>query len=73
MIAEGEQVMARWTVRATHTGNFFNIPPTGKQVTIAGIDIIRLAHGKAVEHWRIFDQLGLLHQLGVVPTPGQAS
>ena len=73
LIAEGEEVMVRWTVRATHTGNFFGIPPTGKQVAVAGIDIARIADGKAVEHWRIFDQLGLLQQLGVVPAPGQAS
>ena len=73
LIAEGEQVVARWTVRAIHSGDFFGIPPTGKQVAVAGIDIVRLTHGKAVEHWRIFDQLGLLQQLGVVPASGQAS
>lgn len=72
LLAEGEQVVARWTVRATQSGDFFGIPPTGKQVAVTGIDIVRLADGKAVEHWRIFDQLGLLQQLGAVPALGQA-
>jgi predicted ester cyclase len=48
------------------------IPPTGKQVAVTGMVISRFAAGKVVEDWEIFDQMGLLQQLGVVPTPGQA-
>jgi predicted ester cyclase len=43
------------------------IPPTGKPVAMQGIDIVRIANGKIVEHWATFDQFGLLQQLGVVP------
>ncbi len=47
------------------------IPPTGRQVTVAGIDINRFAEGKSVEHWLNMDTLGMLQQLGVIPAPGQ--
>ena len=73
LIAEGDKVVARLTVRGTQQGAFMGIPPTGKHVTVTGIDINRLAGGKSVEHWLNMDTLGLLQQLGVIPAPGQAS
>lgn len=69
--AAGDRVVTRWTTRATHTGAFQGMPPTGKQVRMAGIDIDRIADGKVVECWPVMDELGLLQQLGVVPTAGQ--
>ncbi len=71
-IAEGEKVVTRWTFRGTHTGDFQGIPPTGKRVTMSGVDINRIAGGKIVEHWAEFDGLGLMQQLGVIPPPGQS-
>lgn len=44
------------------------ITPTGKRVTITGISIHRIASGKIVEEWQEWDSLGLMQQLGVVPT-----
>ena len=73
LIAEGDQVVTRYTARGTQTGDLMGIAPTGKQVTTTGINIYRLANGKAVEGWTNFDGLGQLQQLGVVPVPGQAS
>jgi steroid delta-isomerase-like uncharacterized protein len=67
MIAEGDKVVIRAPMRATHRGEFFGIPPTGKQVSISGIHILRIANGKIAEHWGNNDDLGLLQQLGVVP------
>lgn len=69
-VAEGDRVVTRWTARATHKGEFQGIPATGKQVSVTGIDIDRLANGKVVECWPVADELGLLQQIGVVPTPG---
>ncbi len=69
-IAAGDRVVTRWTARATHTGEYQDIPPTGKQVHLADIDIDRIVNGKVVECWPIADQLSLLQQLGVVPAPG---
>lgn len=73
MIAEGDKVVSRWSGSGTHQGKFMGIPPTGKQGTVTGIEIIRIAGSKFVEHWMELDALGLLQQLGVVPAPGQAS
>jgi len=73
MIAEGDKVASRLTLRATHRGEFQGVPATGKQVTQTGIDIVRIAGGKVVERWSEFDNLGLLQQLGAVPQPGQSA
>jgi len=72
LIAEGDNVVERWTGRATHRGAFMGIPPTNKRVTVAGIDIYRYAGGKRAETWRQWDSLGLMRQLGVVPSPGRS-
>jgi steroid delta-isomerase-like uncharacterized protein len=71
LVAEGEKVAYRWTFRGTHQGELMGIPPTGTQVEITGITINRLSGGKVEEQWNIFDQLGMLQQLGVAPAPGQ--
>lgn len=73
MTAEGDKTWARVTFRGTHTGAFMGMPPTGKRVTFEAIDICRYADGKMVEHWGIIDRLGMMEQLGMIPTPGQAS
>ncbi len=70
MIAEADKLAVRYTGHATHQGEFSGIPPTGKPVTITGIDMFRLADGKIVEEWLNFDQLSMLQQMGVIPTSG---
>ena len=67
--AEGETVVTRWTATGTNEGELMGMPATGKQVTTAGININRISGGKLVEGWGLFDQLGLLQQLGAVPVP----
>jgi len=67
--AEGETVVTRWTATGTNEGELMGIPATGKQATVAGININRVSGGKLVEGWGLFDQLGLLQQIGAVPTP----
>ena len=67
--AEGETVVTRWTATGTNEGELMGMPPTGKQATTAGININRVSGGKLVEGWGLFDQLGLLQQIGAVPVP----
>jgi steroid delta-isomerase-like uncharacterized protein len=67
-LAEGDQVMIRWIMRGTHDGPLMGIPATGKPVTVGGIDVFRIASGQIVELWQNFDHLGMLRQLGVIPT-----
>jgi len=71
-IAEGDKVGTRWTGRGTHGGEIAGIAPTGKEVTISGLTISRLEGGMLVEQWSTWDTLGMLVQLGAVPTPAQA-
>ena len=71
-IAEGNLVVTRWTGRGTHSGELMGIAPTGKEVTVSGITISRLADGKIAEEWQLMDTLGMLVQLGAVPQPVSA-
>ena len=70
--AEGDLVAHRVTGRATMTGEFMGMPPTGKTATWTETHIIRFANGKIVEHWGNQDDLGMLQQLGLIPEPAQA-
>ena len=72
LIAEGDRVVARWTLRGTHQGASLGMPPTGKQFTMPGISVVRLDGSKSVEQWVVHDQLGMLQQLGLIPAPAQA-
>ena len=65
--AEGDRVVGRFTIEATHTGHFLGIPPTGRRVRISGIDIVRVRDGRICEFWYAEDALGLYRQLGVTP------
>jgi len=65
MITEGDKVVLRWTWGGTHTGEFWGVPPTGMQVTVTGISILRIEGGKIVEEWGEMDNMGLMAQLGV--------
>jgi steroid delta-isomerase-like uncharacterized protein len=72
MMVDGDKVVSRLTFRGTHTGDLMGIPPTGKSVAISEIIIDRVADGKIVESWRLFDQMGMMQQMGLIPAPGQA-
>ena len=68
MTAEGDTVIVCSTTRGTHTGgDFFDIPPTGKQLQWTTFSIFRLANGKIVEQRWLWDRLGVWQQLGVLP------
>ena len=71
-LVDGDKVVTRWTGFGTHKGELAGIPPTGKSATVTGIGVDRIVNGKIVESWGIFDQFGMLQQLGVIPAPAQA-
>ena len=56
------------TWRGTHTSEFLHIPATGKQVTFTSTEIYRVSGGKLAEEWVELDMLGLLQQLGAMPS-----
>ena len=70
-LVEGDRVVTRWTGYGTQTGEFMDMPPSGRKVAVPGVQIDRFAGGKIVEEWTLFDQLGMLQQLGAVPAPKQ--
>ena len=69
LIAEGDRVAIRMTVRGTQKAPFLGIAPSGKQGTIAAIEVVRIENGKMVEHWGGTDNLDLAQQLGGVVSP----
>jgi predicted ester cyclase len=68
-IAEGDKVVTRKVFRGSHSGSFNGVEPTGAEVEIHVIDIVRVQDGRIVEHWNCVDRLGLLGQLGALPVP----
>ena len=68
ILAEGNKLVTRWSAEGTQSGELMGIPATGKKVSLSGIAIDRFENGQSVEHWEIFDQMGLMQQLGVVPS-----
>ena len=73
MIAEGDKVGTRMRITATHKGELIGIPPTGKKVSISASDFVTIINGKLVEHWVDTDQLGLMQQIGVIPSASSSS
>lgn len=67
MVAEGDKVITRYTIRGTHSGVFAGIPPTGQHVVIHGMTLFRLEGGQVIESWSYWDDADLLHQLGAIP------
>jgi steroid delta-isomerase-like uncharacterized protein len=62
-----DKVVVRWTGSGTHVGEVNGIPATNKKVAVDAISIHRMAGGKIAETWEVWDTLGFLQQLGVVP------
>jgi steroid delta-isomerase-like uncharacterized protein len=69
MVAEGDKVAARFTMRGTHRGTFFGVPPTGTAIAVQAMNTYRLSGGQFVEEHGQPDMLGLLQQIGAVPAP----
>lgn len=65
----GDRVAARWTGTGTHRGELMGIDPTGRPIEVEAISLFRIADGKIAEEWTVWDALGLLQQVGAVPTP----
>jgi steroid delta-isomerase-like uncharacterized protein len=67
IIAEGDNVAARFTMRGTHQGNFFGVPPTGKKIAVQAMNFYRWSNGQIVGERGQPDLLGLMQQIGAAP------
>lgn len=72
-VAENDLVVTRKVFHGRHSGEFMGIAPTGREVEIGVIDIVRLLDGRIVEHWNVVDLFGLLMQLGAEVQPRVAA
>jgi steroid delta-isomerase-like uncharacterized protein len=68
IVAEGDKVAARFTMHGTHQGIFFGVPPTEKPISVQAMNFYYLSGGKIVGEHGQPDFLGLLQQIGAVPT-----
>jgi len=71
-VAEGDKVAYRWTASGTQEGELMGIPLSGNRMRITGTAIARISGGKIEEGWQNFDALGMMQQLGVIPSPEQS-
>jgi steroid delta-isomerase-like uncharacterized protein len=67
IMADKDKVTARFTARGIHKGEFMGLPPTGKAITMTGIEIFRVKDGKITELWGEVNLMGLMQQLGILP------
>jgi predicted ester cyclase len=70
IVTEGDFVACRWTSTGTHKGDLFGIAPTGRAVKVTATVVYRVDGGRLAEGWINRDDLGMMRQLGVIPTPG---
>jgi steroid delta-isomerase-like uncharacterized protein len=66
MIAEGDKVAARCSVRGSHTGDHLGVAASNAHVEFTGITIVRIKDGKIVEAWNNFDFLKMNKQIGAI-------
>jgi len=66
-VAEGDLVGSRHSSHGTHTNTFMGMPATGKEATVTGMTVTRIADGRMVEAWTSWDALGMFEQLGIAP------
>lgn len=67
MIAEGDMVGVRGTMRCTHQGEWLGVTPTGNELTWKGIAMFRFSNGRLMQRWFNSDGLTIMQQLGLVP------
>ena len=67
IFGEGDLVATHWTMTGSHEAELFGIPPTGRTVTVEGLNMYRLAGGRITDVWTQLDGLGLMQQLGALP------
>ncbi|MBL8131651.1 MAG: ester cyclase [Anaerolineae bacterium] len=69
LLVEDDSVVMRVSGEGTHQGPFFGIPATGKHIRWTGVRVLRLKDGLFVEGTSELDQVGILQQMGILPTP----
>jgi predicted ester cyclase len=71
LIAEGDKVVARTSLRGTHLGDFGGISATGRPIQFTGLVVYRIAEGRIAESWVEFDVISLMSQISDVDAADQ--
>jgi len=66
IIVNDSMAVARVVMTGTQLDSLFDLPPTGKKISVNQINIEKIRNGKVIEHWRVTDELSLMRQLGFV-------
>ncbi len=72
IFSAGDRVVTRWTGTGTHRAELLGVRPTGNDISVEAITIMRIADGKIAENWTTWEALALAQQIGAVPTPASA-
>jgi len=64
---QGDRIAKHWTFKGTHTGEFFGIPATGREVNVSGVTLVKMKDGKIAQEQDFFDNLEFMQQLGLIP------
>jgi steroid delta-isomerase-like uncharacterized protein len=70
---DGDHVFVQWRLTGTHAGPLLGIAPTGKRVSIDGIDHFTLRDGRVASNFVVIDQLQYARQIGMLPADGSAA
>jgi steroid delta-isomerase-like uncharacterized protein len=76
VVSSGNKVAIRWTARGTHRGTYpppYQVPATGKEIRMRGIDFYHIANGKIAEAWIDLNEAAVLHQMGALSPIGEES
>lgn len=66
-VEQGDRVAYRWQSTGTHLGNYLGAPPTGRTIVASGITISRFENNQIVEDWASWNEVSVLHSLGILP------
>ena len=72
LVEQGDTLADEWTIVGTHTGPLVmpdgaELPPTGKQIELKGMELVQLRGGKIAVHRLYWDNMAVAGQLGVLP------
>ncbi len=68
-VMQGDRTVYRFTLTGIHQADLLGIPATGKQISVTGFDMIRVADGKIAELWQVWDRMGFLEQVNASIVP----
>jgi steroid delta-isomerase-like uncharacterized protein len=67
VFGQDDKIVKHWNFKGKHTGDFFGIPATGKEVNVNGVTLVKMNNGKISQEQDFMDNLEFMQQLGIIP------